>query len=55
MMDYEINYHDVILTLRIYGCDTQEEANQEVKEQVENGLWVEGISGTTVILVGEEW
>ena len=54
MMDYEINHHDVVLTLRIYGCDSQEEANQEVKEQVETGLWVEGISGTSVITVGSK-
>jgi len=51
-MEYEIKHHDVVITLRIWGCETQEEAETEVREQVETGLWVEGISGTSIILVG---
>jgi len=52
--EYEINYHDVWVKLRIYGCDSQEEAEVEVKDQVETGLWIEGISGTSVLAVGGE-
>ena len=46
-----INDHDVLIELRIWGCDTQEEAEETVEKLVINGLWVQGISGTTVIRV----
>ena len=51
MSEYEINKHDVLIKLRIWGCESQEEAENEIKKQVENGLWVQGISGTSVLTV----
>jgi len=54
MNKYEINHHDVWVKLRIWGCESQEEAEVEIKKQVENGLWIQGISGTSVLVVEEK-
>ena len=48
-MEYEIKHHDVVVTLRIWGCETQEEAEADVKKQVKTGLWGMGISGTSLL------
>ncbi len=47
----ELSQHKVVLELLIWGCDSQDEAEAEVEKQVNNGLWVQGISGTGIIRV----
>lgn len=46
-----LSKHDVLVEVRIWGCDTQEQAEGIVKDQVATGLDVMGLSGTTVIRV----
>ena len=46
-----LNKHDILVEVRIWGCDTQEEAEKIVKDQVATGLDVMGLSGTTVLRV----
>ena len=46
-----LNKHDVLIEVRIWGCDTQEEAEEIVKDQVATGLDMMGLSGTTVFRV----